>query len=97
MMLKYLQGLTQTDRGQSAGRMGFLMTVGLSNIIIWPMYGILSFIHGKFIDVPEGVVYLYAAAQGLSFAGKAAQSFADKGKECDGKPTGKIKKPAPRD
>lgn len=87
----------QTDRGWSAGRLGFLMTVGLSNAIIWPMYGILSFIQGKFIDVPEGVVYLYAAAQGLSFAGKAAQSFADRGKEVCDEPVRKAKKPAQRD
>jgi hypothetical protein len=98
-MLSFVKAV-QTDRGWSAGRMGFLMTVGLSNIIVWPMYGILSFINGKFIDVPEGVVYLYAAAQGLSFAGKAAQSFADRPIEkekCNDRSIGKAKKPAQRD
>jgi hypothetical protein len=91
-MLKYLQQFTQTDRGQSAGRLGFLMTVGLSNLVTWFLVAFLTFKEMDFPIIPEGVVYIYAAAQGLSFAGKAAQSFADRNKEdCDEKP--KVKKP----
>jgi hypothetical protein len=94
-MLKYLTQLTQTDRGQSSGRLGFLFTIGLSNIIIWPLVAFLTFKEMDFPVIPEGVVYIYAAAQGLSFAGKAAQSFADRNKgDCDDKPVGKAKKPA---
>jgi len=90
-MLKYLTQLTQTDRGQSSGRLAFLFSIGLSNIIVWPILGFLTLYNKSFPAVPEGLVYLYAAAQGLSFAGKAAQSFADRGKGND-KPTGKTKK-----
>jgi hypothetical protein len=94
-MWEFLEKLFQTDRGYSSGRIGFLVTVFLSNIIIWPLFLGLCIYNKAFVNIPEGVVYLYGAAQGISFAGKAAQSFADrnKGGECD-KPVGKIKKPA---
>lgn len=88
-MKNIFQGLIQTDRGYSSGRLGFLVTVGLSNVIIWPIIAFLTLYHGKFPAIPEGVVYLYAAAQGIAFGGKAAQSFADRGKD-----DRKSKKPA---
>jgi hypothetical protein len=93
IMWKYLSQLTQTHRGQSAGRLGFLLTIGLSNIVVWPLLVFLTLYNKAFPVIPEGVVYLYAAAQGLSFAGKAAQSFADRNKGDDyyEKLTGKAK------
>jgi hypothetical protein len=92
-MLKYLSQLTRTDRGQSSGRLAFLFSIGLSNIVVWPLLVFLTLYNKAFPAIPEGVVYIYAAAQGLSFAGKAAQSFADRNKGgCDDKPVGKAKK-----
>lgn len=83
-MPKYLTQLTQTDRGQSSGRLGFLVTIGLSNAVVWVLVLILTIWKGQFPVIPEGLVYVYAAAQGLAFGGKAAQSFADRAKEpCD--------------
>jgi len=93
-MLKYLTQLTQTSRGQSSGRLAFLLTVGLSNVTIWPILAFLTLSRGAFPSIPEGVVYLYAAAQGIAFGGKAAQSFADRGK--DGNDKKPVKKPAQR-
>ena len=79
-MLKYFMQLTQTNRGQSAGRLGFLFSIFISNVVLWSTWlGICIYKH-EMVNIPEGVVMVYAAAQGLSFAGKAAQSFADKSK-----------------
>jgi hypothetical protein len=92
-MFKYLSQLTQTDRGQSAGRLGFLLTIGLSNAVTWTLVLFLTLKEMDFPAIPEGLVYVYGLAQGLSFAGKAAQSFADRKKgECNEERARKNKK-----
>ena len=92
-MLKYLTQFTQTDRGQSAGRLGFLLTVGLSNAVTWLLVLFLTIKEMDFPAIPDGLVYVYGLAQGLSFAGKAAQSFADRKKgECNEERARKNKK-----
>ncbi len=77
-MFKYLIQLTQTDRGQSSGRFGFLLSVVISNIVVWFTWLVMCILKGELINIPEGVVYAYAAAQGLAFGGKGLQAIADR-------------------
>ncbi len=55
-----------------------LFTILLSNIVMWGTWIIVCSWEGHMVDIPDGVVFVYAAANGLSMAGKVGQKFAEK-------------------
>lgn len=74
----YLSSMLKTDGGKdawSSARFTFVFTVLLSNIIIFVALAVLLIKESKFPDVPEGVLWLYGVANGISFAGKVSQKF----------------------
>jgi hypothetical protein len=73
--------LIDPKSSQSSARVAFLFTVALSNVVVWFAWIISSIWSHQLVDIPEGVVYIYAAANGISFAGKASQSFAERRKD----------------
>jgi uncharacterized membrane protein YraQ (UPF0718 family) len=70
--------LLDPKSSQSSIRFAFLVSVLLSNIVMWYAWLFLSILKMELVDIPDGVVYAYAAANGISFVGKAAQSFAER-------------------
>lgn len=61
------------SKNWSSTRFSFLLATMLSNIIIFIILTVLTIKNGKFPEIPEGVLWLYALANGLSFAGKVSQ------------------------
>lgn len=57
----------------SSTRFSFIFTMLLSNIIVWGLFLILSFIQCKFISVPESVIALYCVSNGIVWTGKIRQ------------------------
>lgn len=75
-LLENLNGLLQENAGNgawSSTRFVFVFTVLLSNIIIFSALTVLIIKDGKFPDVPEGILWLYAIANGVAFTGKVTQ------------------------
>ena len=61
----------------SSTRFSFIFSVVMSNII---MFGIICYetvLTGKVPDVPEGAIWMYALANGISFAGKVSQKLGE--------------------
>lgn len=70
--------MLKSDGGKdawSSARFTFVFTVLLSNLIIFIALFALIIKEGKFPDVPEGVLWLYGVANGISFVGKVSQKF----------------------
>ena len=64
-----------TDQTWSSTRFAFIFTVSISNISVFLSVLILTIKDGVIPDVPEGILWLYALANGISFTGKVAQKF----------------------
>jgi hypothetical protein len=76
--VKYFRELIDYCGTQSAGRFGFLLSVILSNVVVWYTWLFVSILTRTMVDIPEGVYITYAIANGVAFAGKGIQSFAER-------------------
>uniref|UniRef100_A0A6M3X779 Uncharacterized protein n=1 Tax=viral metagenome TaxID=1070528 RepID=A0A6M3X779_9ZZZZ len=74
----YFKQLTESRYGLSSGRWAFLFSIILANIIVWYTWLFVCIWTRSIVDIPNGVVMAYTAAQGLAFGGKAVQSFAER-------------------
>ena len=75
-LIKRLSNMLEQNSGEhgwSSTRFAFIFTVMISNIVIFLAITILIIKDWRFPDVPEGILWLYALANGLSFAGKVTQ------------------------
>jgi hypothetical protein len=75
--MNFFQKLLDPNARESAGRFAFLLSIILSNTVVWGIWLVVCIYKREIVNIPEGVVMAYAAAQGLSFAGKGMQSFAE--------------------
>ena len=55
-----------------------LFTIVLSNIAMWGTWLLICYFEGHIADIPDGVIYVYVAANGLTLTGKVAQKFVEK-------------------
>ena len=78
-MIGYFKELISPRNGQSSARFAFLFSILLSNIVVWGTWLVVCVYKKDIINIPDGVVMAYAAAQGLSFIGKVGQRFAERG------------------
>jgi hypothetical protein len=76
--MSFFRDLLEPNTKESAGRFAFLLSIILSNTVVWGMWLVVCIYKREIVNIPEGVVMAYAAAQGLSFAGKGMQSFAER-------------------
>lgn len=76
--MKYLKELISVGGTQSAGRFGFLLSVILSNVVVWSVWIIMSIWTRTLVDIPVGVYTTYGIANGVAFAGKGIQAFAER-------------------
>jgi len=75
----FLSMLKESDNcSVSMTRFLSLFTIVLSNIAMWGTWLVICYLEGLIVDIPDGVVYVYAAANGLTLAGKVGQKFAEK-------------------
>jgi len=65
----------ETSKNWSSTRFTFVFTVLLSNVVIFTLFAIFSMSDGKFPEISEGVLWLYAIANGIAFTGKVSQKF----------------------
>lgn len=75
--MSYFSKLLDPQSPESAGRFAFLLSIIVSNTVVWGLWLLVCIYKREIVNIPEGVVMAYAAAQGLSFAGKGMQSFAE--------------------
>lgn len=61
----------------SSTRFSFIFSVVLSNVVVFSLIGYETILTGKVPDVPEGTIWIYALANGISFAGKVSQKFGE--------------------
>lgn len=66
-----------SDRWSSM-RFAFILSVIISNNIIFGAWIGLSFMKHKLVEIPESVLVLYALANGISYAGKTTQRYIEK-------------------
>jgi hypothetical protein len=77
----FLQGGTP----ESSNRLAFLFSVFLSNVCLWGAWVVITIASNWQViynpahpvampNIPEGVLWAYAAANGIAFAGKVTQS-----------------------
>jgi hypothetical protein len=78
MDAKYFRKLIDFAGTQSAGRFGFLLSVVLSNVVVWYTWLFVSIWTRTVVDIPEGVYITYGIANGVAFMGKGVQSFAER-------------------
>lgn len=62
-----------TDTGWSSNRFVFIISNVLADVITWGGVLALFIITDKFPDIPDGLLWLYALAKGLTAASKIAQ------------------------
>jgi hypothetical protein len=74
----YFRELTDFCGTASAGRFAFLLSVILSNVVLWYAWLFVCTWTRTLVDIPEGVYTAYAIANGVAFAGKGVQSFAER-------------------
>ncbi len=74
----YFRELVEFSGTKSAGRFGFLLSVILSNVVVWYAWLFVSTWTRTMADIPEGVYITYGIANGVAFAGKGMQSFAER-------------------
>lgn len=77
----YFRELVEFNGTQSAGRFGFLYSVLVSNTVLWYVWLFVSIWTRTLVNIPEGVYIAYGIANGMAFAGKGVQSFAEKSGE----------------
>lgn len=65
--------LSKNGNSMSSIRFVLLLSVILSNSVIFLIWLVLSLINMTMVDIPESVLYLYALANGLSLTGKVVQ------------------------
>ena len=70
---------TGPDEAWSSTRFSFIVTVLVSNFIVFGLIAYNTILTGSLPDVPEGLIWIYALANGISFAGKVAQKFKENG------------------
>jgi hypothetical protein len=78
MKMDYFRELVEFSGTKSAGRFGFLLSVILSNVVVWYVWLFVSMWTRTIADIPEGVYITYGLANGVAFAGKGVQSFAER-------------------
>lgn len=61
----------------SSTRFSFIFSVILSNVVLFSLIGYETVLTGKVPDVPEGAIWIYALANGISFAGKVSQKLGE--------------------
>jgi len=59
----------------SATRFAFVFAVLISNVIVFFSIAYIAISDGKIPDIPEGVIWIYALANGIAFGGKVIQKF----------------------
>lgn len=74
----YFKELVEFNGTQSAGRFGFLYSVLVSNTVLWYVWLFVCIWTRTLVNIPEGVYIAYGIANGMAFAGKGVQSFAEK-------------------
>ena len=80
-MKNFLISLVSCDPTSiSSTRFAFLLSVLLSNFIIFGSWLGLSIYFGKLLEIPESVIILYGIANGISVTGKMFQNWVE-GKE----------------
>lgn len=67
---------TGTDT-PSMMRFAFLFSVIVSNVIVWYVWLFVCIWTRSLVNIPPGVVEIFAYANGISFIGKGLQSFAE--------------------
>lgn len=75
-LLERLSTMLQENSGGgawSSTRFSFIFAVILSNVVIFVTLTVLTVKEGKFPDIPEGILWLYALANGIAFTGKVVQ------------------------
>lgn len=74
-MLKLLLSILKENGSDnlSSNRVAFLISVILSNIIIFGTWCILSFINNELMSISESIIVIYGLSMGLSFGGKILQ------------------------
>ncbi len=77
-MKGYFEALTDFCGSPSAGRFAFLYSVLVSNSVVWYAWLFVSVWTRTLVDIPEGVYIAYGIANGVAFAGKGVQSFAER-------------------
>ncbi len=77
-LYKYFRELVDFQGFQSAGRFAFLFQVILSNVAVWYAWLFVCIWTRSMVDIPVGVYTTYGLANGVAFAGKYAQSTAEK-------------------
>jgi hypothetical protein len=77
-MTNYFNKLINFNDQQSAGRFAFLFSVMLSNIVLWYSWLFCCLWVRALVDIPDGVYISYGIANGVAFAGKGVQSFAER-------------------
>jgi hypothetical protein len=74
----YFRELNGFKGTQSAGRFGFLYSVLVSNTVVWYVWLFVCIWTRTIVDIPVGVYTMYGLANGVAFAGKGFQAFAEK-------------------
>jgi len=64
----------ETSKNWSSVRIAFIYNDIFSTSILFVVWGVMSLKQNIVLDIPSGVVALYATAIGVGFAGKYAQS-----------------------
>lgn len=64
----------------SSTRLAFLLSVFISNFLIFGLWLGLSIKSNSILAIPESVLVLYAVANGLSFGGKQIQKMFERAK-----------------
>lgn len=77
----YFRELINFKGDQSSGRFGFLLSVIMSNVAVWYTWIFICMWTKTMINIPDGVWMTYAIANGVAFAGKGVQAFAEKTEE----------------
>jgi hypothetical protein len=74
----YFRELVNFCGTPSAGRFAFLLSVILSNVVVWYVWLFVCVWTRTLVDIPVGVYTTYGLANGIAFGGKGIQSFAER-------------------
>ena len=87
-MMSLFRELLDSRSRESAGRFGFLYSVILSNTVVWYAWLWVCIWTRSLVDIPVGVYTAYGIANGMAFAGKGIQKFAERGEGNENRPDG---------
>lgn len=59
-----------SSSGPSSTRFQFLYSSILSNTLVFGLWGLISLFKWELQNIPDGVIWVYAAANGINIAGK---------------------------